>query len=279
MSPQKRTAYAPVSVLVGEIVRHDDGTARVMTSVAGRVCPVSIDADGESRIEDADLAALLGTKDFHLRERIRDLRGQDRENFNPFEFLGERRENERGRPGRRFLLTETEALFVISQINTKIARAMTHHVIRVFVAVRKGLLSPVSASAPQLPPEVASLLADYRRELDAARSDIAAHKQENAALMRLIGVSGRQRAAQLKRIFNETAALNASAQKRSYQSCRTEVEGLVRDRAGYPRGASMSLESMPVSTWEMAKIYASQELHRARRLHGLARQMTFPGAA
>jgi len=36
----------------------------------------------------------------------------------------------------------------------------------------------------------------------------------------------------------------------------------------------MSIEAMPMGTWELAKIYATQELARARRLHVLAKQRT-----
>ena len=269
-----RHVAQPVNVLVGEIVKRDDGTVRVMASVAGRECPVSVDADGESRIDDASLASLVQYDEYRLRQRIRELATCGDENFRPFEVLRERVETSKGgRPGKMFVLTEGEALFVISQINTKIARAMTHHVIRVFVAVRKGLISSAPAPAPQLPPEVVTLLAGYRRELEEARNDIAAHKQENAALMKLIGVSGKHRADQLKRILNEAAMLNSASQGRSYRSCRTEVENLVRDRVGYPRGAAMRLDDMPSSTWEQAKVYANQELARARRLHSISAQL------
>lgn len=128
--------------------------------------------------------------------------------------------------------------------------------------------------ASQLPPELAEFITELRREVAAAREDANAYKAENVVLMRLIGTSGKYRAEQLKSIFNETAALLAESQKRQKSSCRTEVESLVRDRVSYPRGASMSLEAMPIPTWELAKIYANQELARARRLHVISKQHT-----
>lgn len=280
MSPQKRTAHAPVSVLVGEVVRRDDGVQVIAARAAEMDWTLTrLSDDDAPRIRDVDLAERLG---FGQPRDIRKViaRHVALENISPVSRAMVARQRtkhggEREYTVAEYWLTEEEALFITTQSETKRAVFITKVMIAVFAAVMRG----ATVSRENLPPEVTSLLADYRRELDAARNDIAAHKQENVALMRLIGVSGRRRAAQLKRIFNETAALNAAAQKRSYQSCRTEVESLVRDRASYPRGATMRLEDMPASTWEMAKIYASQELHRARRLHGLTRQMTFPGAA
>jgi hypothetical protein len=267
--------HAPVNVLVGEIVKRDDG-AQVIAARAAEMdwTLARLDESDAPRIRDIDLAERLGF------ERPRDIRKIiERQislgNISPSSRatvarkpVGPKRGGEVEYTVTEYWLTLEEALFIATQSETKRAVFITKVMIAVFAAVMRG----AAVSRENLPPEVTSILADYRRELEATRSDLAAHRQENAALMKLIGASGRHRAEQLKRVFNEVAALNAAAQRRSYRSCRTEVESLVRDRAGYPRGGSMRLEDMPVSTWEMAKIYANQELHRARRLSGIARQ-------
>lgn len=82
---------------------------------------------------------------YKYRQRIRKFRNEDSSNFNPLEVPTQRVETG-GAPGGRFLLSEAEALFMVTQTATPAARALTHELIRVFIeARRRAAAAPLSA--------------------------------------------------------------------------------------------------------------------------------------
>jgi hypothetical protein len=96
--------------------------------------------DNEPRVSDVEICHRSGYGDIYkLRQRIRELRAEDPENFNPFELSTDPVES-RGRPGSVFWLNEHEAMFLMTQLRTPKARAVTHEMIDVFVLARHGEL-------------------------------------------------------------------------------------------------------------------------------------------
>lgn len=105
--------------------------------------------DSEPRVSDVEICRRSDYCDIYkLRQKIRELAAEDKlesestgnqRKFNPFEVSTERSKTG-GRPGTAFWLDERETLFLMSQISTPKARAVTHEVIDVFVMARHGEL-------------------------------------------------------------------------------------------------------------------------------------------
>jgi hypothetical protein len=96
--------------------------------------------DEEPVIEDTVLAAHLEVDRRHLRELIRQHR--DSSNIKPIPNMSAAPTKSRGRPGEGFLLTEPDALFIVTRSSAPKAVALTKEMIRVFIAVRRTLLAP-----------------------------------------------------------------------------------------------------------------------------------------
>lgn len=107
--------------------------------------------NSEPRVSDAVVMERIGYPSGarKFRQRIRDLAAKDPQ-FKPLANRTERvRFTADGRTRgavtvEEYLLTEEEALYLISQIDTPEARALTHTMIRVFRLAVRGLLVPVA---------------------------------------------------------------------------------------------------------------------------------------
>ena len=88
-------------------------------------------------VRDLDIGRRVypNAKPHKIRERIRALIAEGDPNFRPLEVLPHRgKTSSGGRPASEFMLSEHEAVFLVSQIDTPAARSMTHAMIRVFRA-------------------------------------------------------------------------------------------------------------------------------------------------
>lgn len=84
-----------------------------------------------------------------------------------------------GRPGRRRLYTEPDALFLVTRSHTPRAVEMTKVMIAVFRAVVRGLMRPDADTSVTL-----AELANVVRELGAVRGDVERHAAEIAEMRR-----------------------------------------------------------------------------------------------
>lgn len=132
---------------------------------------LTLRGDDEPLIADEDLGRRLG---YDRPRKIRELieRHANDKNINPFEVrptVGQTG----GRPGRCFLLSEADALFVVAHSETPKAVALTREMIRVYILARRGLLTQ-QGEAP-----MAALRAEVSR-LAALVDDLRARPQVTA---------------------------------------------------------------------------------------------------
>lgn len=258
----------PVNVLVGEIVRRDDGAQVIAARAADTDWTLTKLADDDvPRIRDIDLAERLG---FERLRKIREIieRQISLGNISPYVRPtvgrtsmpnGGKRETQVN----EYWLTLEEALFITTQSETKRAVFVTKVMIAVFAAVMRG-----QTHAAPLPAGVAEAI-------DGLRADLAETKREYKELVQLVTRSATHRADSLSKRINSAADMTATATKRSFKSCRMEIESVIRDRCGYPRSPRNTFEAMPIHVWEQAMLYAEQEHYRAERLSGALAQATF----
>lgn len=110
--------------------------------------------DGAPRVADVEVCLRSGYGDIYkFRQRIREFAAEDEarakatgrpRKFNPLGLSTDPVESG-GRPGTVFWLNEHEAVFLMTQIKTPVAREVTHEVIDVFVMARHGALPPQAA--------------------------------------------------------------------------------------------------------------------------------------
>ncbi len=130
---------------MGDVVKHTveiDGYHLVVTG------------DDEAMIEDAELAKKLRFKNVSdLRKLAKRLRTEGF--LHDSEVLATVAETSRrgGRPGVSYRFTRPGALKIVSRSETAVAGAIMCEVIAVYDAYQRGMLRPVPASAPQLPPD------------------------------------------------------------------------------------------------------------------------------
>lgn len=263
-----RQNVEPVNVLVGEIVRRDDGAQVIAARAADTDWTLTKLADDDvPRIRDIDLAERLG---FGQPRMIRKMiaRHVAAGNIGPqsrstVERQRTRHGGEREYTVPEYWLTLEEALFITTQSETKRAVFVTKIMIAVFAAVMRG-----QTHAAPLPAGVAEAI-------EGLRADLAETKREYKELVQLVTRSATHRADSLSKRINSAADMTATATKRSFKSCRMEIESVIRDRCGYPRSPRNTFEAMPVHIWEQAMLYAEQEHYRAERLSGALAQATF----
>lgn len=174
-------------------------------------------------VRDLDIGRRVypNAKPHKIRERIRALIAEGDPNFRPLEVLPHRgKTSSGGRPASEFMLSEHEAVFLVSQIDTPAARSMTHAMIRVFRAAVRGLLAPQPVA---LPPEIVAEVATLRAEVADLRGELATG---------VIGadVAAREIVAPLRRI-----AYLRGATARQRKSWRSRVERQLRNLLGHSR--------------------------------------------
>ncbi len=255
------TKQATVNVLVGDVVRRDDGAQIIAARAAEMDWTLTRLSDNDvPRIRDIDLAERLG---FEQPRMIRKIiaRHVAAGNISPIgRSTVERSFSGRGRKAlheievNEYWLSQEEALFITTQSETKRAVFVTKVMIAVFTAVMHSAQKPAG-----LPAEAMTLL-------ESLRSELAEVRREHGELITLVSRSGAHRSDALSRRISAAATLTSTATQRSFKSCRMEIESIVRDRANYPRSPRNTFENMPFHTWEQAMLYADQELHRAERL-------------
>lgn len=108
-------------------------------TVEGWDLVVRLNQEDEPLIPDEVLAERLGfDRVYKLRELIG--RHEKDKNINPVAVFPTVGKTTGGRPGKRYLLNESDALFVVTKSETPKANAVTKEVIRLFVSYRRGLL-------------------------------------------------------------------------------------------------------------------------------------------
>jgi len=120
--------------------------------------------DDVARIQDLELARLLG---FARPHDIRELVDRWESALGPV-FRAARKTSARGgRPGREYLLTEEQALFITAKSETERATEILKVIIAVFIAARKGGAQVVEHTTPAaMPGEVDKLLAVLNTQID-----------------------------------------------------------------------------------------------------------------
>jgi hypothetical protein len=132
--------------------------------------PVGFTGDGVPRVSDVEICQRSGYGDIYkLRQKIREFAAEDDarskatgkpRKFNPLGLSTDPVESG-GRPGTVFWLDQHEAVFLMTQIKTPVARDVTHEVIDVFVMVNNGELPQQRVVAHDDGLERAKLLATF----------------------------------------------------------------------------------------------------------------------
>jgi hypothetical protein len=192
----------------------------------------------EPMLHDAELCARIEYSSvYRLRQRARELMRND-PYFRPLEVSTAAVETG-GRPGKEMWFGEYEMLLLCTRIDTPIARRVTSAVIRLVMAVRKGIIANRVASARQLEGDNTRL----RTERDAAiaradraeRDAIAARVAEQQLRRDLDagGVLGRVREAVVLEHLRTIASLTAEHGTREWRVARREAEKELRRLMNY----------------------------------------------
>ena len=130
-------------VTVSDVIGVGEQAHRVVTVGPWKFTAWVGRGEEEPRISDVDLGERLG---YQRPRKLRDLidRYHDTEILNDFDICpttGRSGDHlRRGRPGRRYFLTEAAALFVAAKSETPTAVALTKEMIRAYMLARRGLL-------------------------------------------------------------------------------------------------------------------------------------------
>jgi hypothetical protein len=129
----------------------------------------------EPEIPDDVLAAKLGGSVYKFRRLIE--RHASSGNIGPREVLPTVGKTG-GRPGKRYLLNEADALFIVTRSETPRAVALTREMIGVYMAARRGLLP---RPAPTVPPQLVAEVAELRAQVVASGAAIVELQRELAS--------------------------------------------------------------------------------------------------
>lgn len=134
------------------------------------------------------------------------------------------------------------------------------------------------AEPMRLPPEIVSLIADFRAQLEETKKELSESRAEYIRLASAVTVARTHKSKAILDRVRSAARLTSKATKRSYKSCRFEVETAVRAAARYPRDAACSFEHAPDHVLDAAMIASEQELRRATSIHDAVTQAYLPMA-
>lgn len=150
----------------------------------------------------------------------------------------------RNGPGRRaageFWLTEAQLLKVITRSETHVADAIVDEMIRVYMAVRRGL-APAPAASPDMAVfvEVIAQMKAMQASITARDAAIASEGQRRDAEIKelrdalAVGVIGPEGARTINTRLGALALLLAGGAKTRVRSCRRQVENRLRKLAGF----------------------------------------------
>lgn len=141
--------------------------------IGGQTYDLCLAADPEEPLaRDLDVAKWLGYQDVH---KIRELITRHAEDLGP--LVSATVAETPGRPGRTYYLTEEQVLYLIAKSETPRAGAVLKDIIRVYIAVRKGMMQGAD------PAQVAALHAEVKR----MKAEVAELSALSAQVPALVG--------------------------------------------------------------------------------------------
>lgn len=219
----------------------------------------------EPTIRDLDLAARLGFEDPHkIRALIR--RHATAGNIKPFAFMATAAENERGRPGREYWLTEGDALFVCAKSETERATAITKEVIRVFMLARRQSQAIQPANDAQFATALVKLVeivatGQSEIRLLSAKVDSITSRMDRDNTH---GMIGRAKAREMldEAMLIASVEFSRTTDRSGWTRCRARIESQIRKAADLPN--SRRIQDMS----------SDRQSHAWRRLRELRTEAT-----